>query len=64
MLVAKKQQEAQSLDRERVEMGRRGTTANEGNGQRRPISLYDDTVQQVQQWNEALKGKSSTLQLF
>jgi len=44
-------------------MGRRGTTANGGNGQRRPISLYDDTVQQVQQWNEALKGKSSFLQL-
>lgn len=59
MLVAKKQQEAQSLDRERIEMSRRGTSPHAGSGQRRPISLYDDTVQQVQQWNEALKGESS-----
>ncbi|GAA5843686.1 hypothetical protein JCM5353_001293 [Sporobolomyces roseus] len=60
MLVAKKQQEAQSLDRERIEMGRRGTSPHAGSGQRRPISLYDDTVQQVQQWNEALKAAPTT----
>lgn len=61
MVVAKKQQEAQTIDRERVQAGR--TTTGESGGRNastassRPISLYDDTVQQVQQWNEALKGQ-------
>ncbi|GAA5962208.1 hypothetical protein JCM3765_003898 [Sporobolomyces pararoseus] len=64
MVVAKKQQEAQTIDRERVQVGR--TTTGESGGRHgstatsRPISLYDDTVQQVRQWNEALKATPTT----
>ncbi|GAA5944103.1 serine/threonine-protein kinase [Sporobolomyces koalae] len=57
MIAAKKQQETQSLDRHKSQaLGRRGGSATGGrqNGPR-PISMYDDTVQRVQQWNEALK---------
>ncbi|GAA6014456.1 hypothetical protein JCM11491_007060 [Sporobolomyces phaffii] len=62
MLVAKKQQEAQGLDRER-RRGRPLTEAENGRAgeeSTRPISLYDDSMQQVQEWNKALKGAPTT----
>ncbi|GAA5904546.1 serine/threonine-protein kinase [Sporobolomyces salmoneus] len=58
MTVAKKQQEAQSRDRSRDEV--EGQRTEHESVRNNPISSYDDTVQQVQQWNEALKATPTT----
>ncbi|GAA5885013.1 hypothetical protein JCM16303_006517 [Sporobolomyces ruberrimus] len=60
MIVAKKQQESQSRDRERSEAERSADAAGGSGCRVSPRSLYDDTVQQVQQWNEALKAAPTT----
>lgn len=61
MMAAKRQVEATKRDQQLQATGtglrpESATTRGGGAGQPRPMSMYDDSVQRVQEWNERIKG--------